>query len=214
MHSYEKLILENKAWALEVEERDPSYFQRLARGQTPEFLWIGCADSRVPGDIIVNAEPGQIFSHRNIANQVVASDINCLSVIQYAVDVLEVKDIIVCGHYNCGGVKAALQEAHPEYPALNEWLLHVRAVRRDHHEELEAIASEGERANRLVEINVIEQVNRLSQTPIVQSAWKKRGRPFVHGWVFGLEDGLLRQLISLKSESIGETRSDPVRTTT
>ncbi|CAJ0849853.1 carbonic anhydrase [freshwater sediment metagenome] len=204
MHSYEKLILENKAWALDVEERDPNYFQRLARGQTPEFLWIGCADSRVPGDIIVNAEPGQIFSHRNIANQVVASDVNCLSVIQYAVDVLEVKDIIVCGHYNCGGVKAALQEAHPQFPALNEWLLHVREVYRAHRDELDAIASADERANRLVQINVVEQVKRLSQTSIVQSAWKKRGRPFIHGWVFGLEDGLLRQLITLKPDAIGE----------
>jgi carbonic anhydrase len=125
-------------------------------------------------------------------------------VIQYAVDVLEVKDIIVCGHYNCGGVKAALQEAHPQFTALNEWLLHVREVYRAHRAELGAIASADERANRLVQINVVEQVKRLSQTTIVQSAWKKRGRPFIHGWVFGLEDGLLRQLITLKPDAIGE----------
>jgi carbonic anhydrase len=128
MRSHEKLLLENKAWAEESKLREPDYFERLARGQQPEFLWIGCADSRVPADIIVNAEPGLIFAHRNIANQVIATDFNCLSVVQYAVQVLKVKHIIVCGHYNCGGVTAALSHQHSDYTLLNKWLLHVKDV--------------------------------------------------------------------------------------
>jgi carbonic anhydrase len=197
MRSHEKLLLENKAWAEEVKFREPDYFERLARGQQPEFLWIGCSDSRVPADIIVNAEPGLIFAHRNIANQVIATDFNCLSVVQYAVQVLKVSHIIVCGHYNCGGVKAALSPQGSDFTLLNKWLMHVRDVHRQHREELEAINSLDERANRLVELNVIEQVNSLSYTAIVQSAWQNERRPLVHGWVFGLDDGILKQLISL-----------------
>jgi carbonic anhydrase len=197
MRAHEKLLLENKAWAEEVKNREPGYFEKLARGQQPEFLWIGCADSRVPADIIVNAEPGLIFAHRNIANQVIATDFNCLSVLQYAVQVLKVKHIIVCGHYNCGGVKAALSHQKSGFTLVNKWLLHVKDVYRLHRDELDAINSLDERANRLVELNVIEQVNNLSFTSIVQNEWKSDNRPMVHGWVFGLEDGRLKQLVSL-----------------
>jgi carbonic anhydrase len=201
MRSHEKLLLENKAWAEEVKQREPDYFERLARGQQPEFLWIGCSDSRVPADIIVNAEPGLIFAHRNIANQVIATDINSLSVIQYAVQVLQVKHIIVCGHYNCGGVKAALSHQRSEYTLVNEWLTHVKDVYRLHREELDAINSFDDKANRLVELNIIEAVNNLSYTSIVQGAWKSDQRPMVHGWVYALDDGLLKQLISLGPDS-------------
>ncbi|HEY8215268.1 MAG TPA: carbonic anhydrase [Methylocystis sp.] len=197
MESFEKLLLENKAWAEEVQERDPSYFDRLAADQKPEFLWIGCSDSRVPADIIVNARPGAIFAHRNIANQVICTDFNCLSVIQYAVQVLKVPHIIVCGHYNCGGVRAALDRQHPDLALLNKWLMHIKDTYRVHRDEVDALNSQTERANRLVELNVIEQVVRLSQFSIVQTAWKEDRRPMLHGWVFGLEDGILHQLITL-----------------
>ncbi|MDJ0447522.1 MULTISPECIES: carbonate dehydratase [Methylocystis] len=201
MKAHDKLLLENKAWAQEVRRREPDYFERLARGQDPEFLWIGCADSRVPADIIVNAEPGRIFAHRNIANQVIVTDFNCLGVVQYAVEVLKVKHIIVCGHYNCGGVKAALSHQTPELMLVHKWLLHIRDVYRLHREELDALNSLDDKADRLVELNVIEQVNNLSHTSILQKAWKAERRPMVHGWVFGVEDGLLNQLITLGPDS-------------
>ncbi|MEF3367043.1 carbonic anhydrase [Methylocystis sp. 9N] len=197
MQSFEKLLLENKAWAGEKKLHDPGYFERLATNQKPEFLWIGCSDSRVPADIIVNAAPGEIFAHRNIANQVIATDFNSLSVIQYAVQVLKVQHIIVCGHYNCGGVNAALGPQRPELELLNKWLLHIKDVYRMHRDEIDALNSQAERAHRLVEINVIEQVRRLSQFSIVQSAWKKDRQPVLHGWVFALDDGVLQQLITL-----------------
>ncbi|QGM96193.1 carbonic anhydrase [Methylocystis parvus] len=209
MRSHEKLLLENKAWAEEVKLREPDYFERLARGQQPEFLWIGCADSRVPADIIVNAEPGLIFAHRNIANQVIATDFNCLSVVQYAVQALEVKHVIVCGHYSCGGIKAALSRQNPDFTLLNKWLLHVKDVYRLHRAELDAIEDPDARADRLVELNVIEQANHLAQTSIIQGAWKRERRPLVHGWVYALDDGLLKQLVTLgpdtKMDSIYET---------
>jgi carbonic anhydrase len=205
MKSFEKLLLENKAWAAEKKHDDPGYFERLAGGQKPEFLWIGCSDSRVPADIIVNAAPGAIFAHRNIANQVIATDFNSLSVIQYAVQVLKVQHIIVCGHYNCGGVHAALGQQRPELELVNKWLLHLKDVYRMHREEIDALNSQTERANRLVEINVIEQVRRLSQFSIVQSAWKREQLPVLHGWVFALDDGLLQQLIMLPPGSDVDT---------
>lgn len=197
MKSFERLLLENKAWAEEKKLHDPVYFERLAADQKPEFLWIGCSDSRVPADIIVNAEPGAIFAHRNIANQVIATDFNSLSVIQYAVEVLKVQHIIVCGHYNCGGVKAALERQRPELALLNKWLMHIKDVYRMHRDEIDALNSPIDRANRLVELNVIEQVRRLSHFSIVQSAWKNDQLPILHGWVFALDDGVLHQLITL-----------------
>lgn len=206
MRSHEKLLLENKAWAQETRDRDPEYFERLAHGQQPEFLWIGCADSRVPADIIVNAEPGLIFAHRNIANQVIATDFNCLGVVQYAVQVLKVKHIIVCGHYNCGGVKAAMSHQRSDFTLLNKWLLHIKDIYRLHREELDAIASLDDKTNRLVELNVIEQVNHLSYTAIIQNAWREEHRPLLHGWVYALDDGLLKQLVTVGPD----THIDPI----
>ena len=201
MKSDEKLLLENKAWAEEMKLREPDYFRKLAADQKPEFLWIGCSDSRVPADIIVNAEPGAIFAHRNIANQVIATDFNCLSVIQYAVQVLKVQHVIVCGHYNCGGVKASLDRPRPELALINKWLMHIKDVYRIHRDEIDAINGPAARANRLVELNVIEQVRRLSHFSIIQSAWKQHQSPTLHGWVFALEDGILQQLITLPPDS-------------
>jgi carbonic anhydrase len=196
MHSPAKLLLENKAWSEEMTRRDPGYFEHLAIEQRPDFLWIGCADSRVPAETVVNAEPGQIFVHRNIANQVITTDFNCLSVLQYALTVLKVKHIIVCGHYGCGGVNAALQPQSSELLIANQWLLHIKDIYRLHQDELESIAP-GKKVDRLIELNIIEQVYRLAHTSIVQSAWKYGHKPTVHGWVYGLEDGLLNELIKL-----------------
>jgi carbonic anhydrase len=201
MKSHEKLLLENRAWAEEKTRHKPEFFEKLAHGQQPEFLWIGCADSRVPADIIVNAEPGLIFAHRNIANQVVATDLNCLSVVQYAVQVLKVKHIIVCGHYNCGGVKAALSRQRSDFTLLNKWLLRVKEVYRLHRDELDAINCVDAKTSRLVELNVIEQANNLAFSSIVQNAWRSEQRPMIHGWVYALDDGLLKQLITLGPES-------------
>ena len=206
MKTFEKLLLENKAWSQEIKTSNPNYFERLAQNQTPEFLWIGCSDSRVPAEIIVNAKPGEMFIHRNIANQMVATDFNCLSVLQYAVDVLEVKHIIVCGHYNCGGVKAALGAQSPNLVITNKWLLHIKQTYRLHKKEIDALPTEIQRVNRLVELNVIEQVQILAHTSIVQSAWHHHNRPVIHGWVYGLSDGLIKPLITLNSD----TELDPV----
>lgn len=197
MKPFEKLLLENKAWAGELRAKDPEYFERLAQDQTPEFLWIGCSDSRVPAEIIVNAVPGEIFVHRNIANQVIATDFNSLSVIQYAVDVLKVSHVIVCGHYNCGGIKAALVRQRSDLLIVNKWVGHIKDIYRLHQEDIESFSSHEERVNRLVELNIIEQVHRLSHTSIVQHAWKSEHRPVLHGWVYALEDGVIQQLITL-----------------
>lgn len=197
MHSLDRLLLENKAWAAEMKQRDPAYFEHLAKGQKPEFLWIGCSDSRVPAEVIVNAEPGAIFAHRNIANQVITTDFNSLSVIQYAVQVLKVEHVIVCGHYNCGGVQAALEKQRPELPLLNKWLMHIKDIYRLHRSEIDGLETRSERANRLVELNVLEQVRCLSHTSIIQNAWRHEQRPTLHGWVYALGDGVLQQLITL-----------------
>ncbi len=206
MKSFEKLLLENKAWSEHKVAVDPEYFQRLAHVQTPEFLWIGCSDSRVPGEIIVNAKPGEMFIHRNIANQMVATDFNCLSVLQYAVDVLKVKHIIVCGHYNCGGIKAALAKQKPDLVITNKWLMHIKQTYRFHKHEIDGLPTEEQRVNRLVELNVIEQAHIIAHTSIVQNAWHKEQRPLIHGWVYGLSDGLLKPLIQLGSD----TEIDPI----
>lgn len=196
MHTPAKLLLENKAWSEEISRNDPGYFQRLAIEQKPDFLWIGCADSRVPAETVVNAQPGEIFVHRNIANQVITTDFNCLSVLQYAIAVLKVKHIIVCGHYGCGGVKAALQPQSSQLMIANKWLLHIKDVYRLHQDELESI-DPSKQVNRLIELNIIEQVYRLAHTSIIQSAWKHGHKPTIHGWVYGLQDGLIDELIKL-----------------
>jgi carbonic anhydrase len=176
---------------------NPEFFTQLAKEQKPEFLWIGCSDSRVPAEIIVNAEPGEMFIHRNIANQMIATDFNCLSVLQYAVTVLQVKHIIVCGHYNCGGVKAALGRQSSQLVITNKWLMHIKDIYRLNKAEIDALPTEEQRVNRLVELNILEQVQTLAHTSIIQQAWHEDNRPTLHGWVYGLNDGPLKPLITL-----------------
>lgn len=200
MKSYEKLLLENKAWAAEKVEKDPGYFSRLSKVQTPEFLWIGCSDSRVPANEITGTQPGEIFVHRNIANMVIHTDINLLSVLDYAVNFLKVKHIVVCGHYGCGGVKASITN-HDYKALLNMWLRSLKDVYRHNREELDAIEDPDRKSDRLAELNVMEQVVRLSQTTIIQNAWKEQQAPHLHGWVYGLKDGLLNPVMELKAGS-------------
>jgi carbonic anhydrase len=198
MTSYEKLLLENKAWAQEQIEDDPEFFKRLSSLQAPEFLWIGCSDSRVPADKITGTQPGEIFVHRNIANMVVHTDVNLLSVLDYAVNHLKVKHVIVCGHYGCGGVKAAMTNHDYKY-VLNMWLRNIKDVYRLHREELLAITNEEDRSDRLVELNVKEQVMHLAKTSIIQRAWKTEQRPQLHGWVYGLKDGLIKPVFEMEA---------------
>jgi len=197
MHPYEKLLLENKAWAKEMLEDDPDYFSRLAHVQAPEFLWIGCSDSRVPANEITGTQPGEIFVHRNIANLVVHTDVNLLSVLQYAVDILQVKHIIVCGHYGCGGIKAAMTK-QSYAGVINKWLRNIKDVYRLYRNELDAIVDMEQRTDKLVELNVKEQVNNLAKTSIIQKSWKQNERPHIHGWVYGLKDGLLKSVFEMK----------------
>lgn len=205
MKTYEKLLLENKAWAKEKVESDPKYFDQLARLQTPEFLWIGCSDSRVPANEITNTQPGEIFVHRNIANMVIHTDVNLLSVLEYAVVHLKVKHVIVCGHYGCGGVKAAMSN-HDFKQVLNMWIRNIKDVYRIHREELNEIANEEAKFDRLVELNVKEQVMHLAKTSIIQRAWKREQRPDLHGWVYGLKDGIISPVFEMKAN----TRIDPL----
>ena len=193
MHSYEKLLLQNKAWAQEITADDPEYFERLSLLQTPEFLWIGCSDSRVPADRITGTQPGEIFVHRNVANLVVNTDVNLLAVLDFAVTVLKVKHVIVCGHYGCGGIKAAASK-NDHKPVLNMWLRNVKDVYRLHREELEKLKNEEERTNRLAELNVQEQCINVIKTAAVQQAYQEWGLT-VHGWVFDIRTG---KLIDLK----------------
>ncbi len=198
MKSYEKLMLENKAWAQEKVSDDPDFFSRLEHLQAPEFLWIGCSDSRVPANEITGTQPGEIFVHRNIANMVVHTDLNLLSVLQYAVEVLKVKHIIVCGHYGCGGVKAAM--THHNYGIINKWLRNIKDVYALHEKEIDALPKEGElNVNRLVELNVCEQVMNLGKTSIVQKAWKMENRPHLHGWVYSLHDGIINPIFEMEA---------------
>jgi carbonic anhydrase len=199
MKAYERLLLENKAWAKEKVFEDPGYFERLVNVQTPEFLWIGCSDSRVPPNEITQTHPGEIFIHRNIANMVVHTDLNMLSVLQYAVEVLKVKHIIICGHYNCGGVKAAM--THSSLGLINKWLRNIKDVYRFNQQELDAIDDYDERINRLIELNVKEQVLNIAKTSIVQLAWKDRQGPHLHGWVYDLHDGLIKPVYEMAAGS-------------
>ncbi len=192
MQRLKHLFEKNKVWSEEINRTDPTYFQRLSKQQTPDYLWIGCSDSRVPANQIVGLDPGELFVHRNVANMVVHTDLNCLSVMQYAIDVLEVKHIIVCGHYNCGGVKSAML-GH-ELGLINNWLRHIQDVQQKHEETLESISDVDRRCARLCELNVIEQVVNVCRTTIVQDAWKRQLDLTVHGWVYGLDDGRLRDL--------------------
>jgi len=198
MFSYEKLLLENKAWAAEKVADDPDFFNRLSKLQTPEFLWIGCSDSRVPANEITGTQPGEIFVHRNVANLVVNTDVNLLAVLDYAVTHLKVKHVIVCGHYGCGGIKAATTKTDFK-PVLNMWLRNIKDVMRHHVEELDTFTDEEQRLDRLVELNVQEQVYNLAKTTIIQRAWKREQRPDLHGWVYGLKDGLIKPVYEMKA---------------
>jgi carbonic anhydrase len=199
MKSHEKLLVDNKAWAAKKINDDPNFFTRLSSLQTPEFLWIGCSDSRVPADMITGTQPGEIFVHRNIANLVVNTDINFLSVLQFAVEVLKVKHVIVCGHYGCGGIRAAMNQHY--YGIINHWLKNIKDIYRFHRNEIDAIESESGRANRLTELNVQEQVFNLSKTSTIQAAWKHEKRPSLHGWVYGLENGIIKPVCEMKAGS-------------
>ena len=186
------LFENNRAWAAGMVAKDPGFFKALSRQQAPEYLWIGCSDSRVPANEIIGLAPGEVFVHRNIANQVIHTDMNCLSVIQYAVDFLKVKHIIVCGHYGCSGVKGAL-DCRPQ-GLVDNWLRHIRDIYQKHEKVLSRISDETRRIGKLCEINVIEQVSNVCHTTIVQEAWKRGQELAVHGWVYGLENGLLKDL--------------------
>jgi carbonic anhydrase len=192
MSIYQELLSGNKQWVKEKLEKDPEYFERLSRGQRPQVLWIGCSDSRVPANEITNTNPGDIFVHRNIANLVVHSDMNMLSVLDYSVNILHVKHIIVCGHYGCGGIAAALD--NKQHGLVDNWLRHIKDVYRLHSKELDALPDDETKARRLVELNVIEQVFDLSKTSIVQNAWRSRNEPLVHGWVYELKTGIIQDL--------------------
>jgi carbonic anhydrase len=192
MRLLSRLLANNQAWAAEMARRDPEFFERLAGQQAPRYLWIGCSDSRVPANQIVGLPPGEMFVHRNVANVVVHADLNCLSAIQFAVEVLRVEHVIVCGHYGCGGVLAALRD--DRLGLVDNWLRHVQDVRRKHQPQLDALETEAQRHSRLCELNVIEQVVNVSQTTVVRDAWARGQTLAVHGWVYALRDGLLRDL--------------------
>lgn len=191
MKEIKKLITNNQTWSDSISKKDPDFFARLSAAQKPRFLWIGCSDSRVPAERLTGMGPGELFVHRNVANLVIHTDLNCLSVVQYAIDVLGIEHIIICGHYNCGGVEAAINNA--ELGLIDNWLLHIRDLLHKHNALLHALSAE-KRLSMLCEINVIEQVYNLGHSTIVQSAWKRDQKVMIHGWIYGIQDGLLRDL--------------------
>ncbi len=197
MNPYEKLLIENKAWAGEKLRQNPNFFKNLSEIQSPKFLWIGCSDSRVPASEVTNTEPGEIFVHRNIANMVVNTDLNLLSVLQYAVEALKVEHIIVCGHYGCGGVKAAIE--NHGMGLINKWLINIKDVYFKHKAELHHL-EESEKINKLVELNIKEQVMNLAKTFIIQQAWAKHQKPTLHGWVYDVAKGILHPLCKMEHD--------------
>lgn len=199
MRQLNELLEKNEAWADSIKQEDPDFFKRLSNQQSPEYLWIGCADSRVPANQIVDLMPGELFVHRNVANVVVHTDFNCLSVLQFAVDVLKVKHVMVVGHYGCGGVRAAL--TNQSFGLISNWLRHVQDIRDKYTDVLDQLSSENDKIDRLCELNVVEQVGHVCQNSIVREAWA-RGQPLsVHGWVYDIADGLLRDLgVHISSE--------------
>ena len=196
--SYDKLIENNKEWAASVVKEDPEFFSRLSNVQKPEFLWIGCSDSRVPADRITGTQPGEIFVHRNIANMVIHTDMNLLAVLEYAVDHLEVSHILVCGHYGCGGVKAAMSRHN--FDLINKWIRNIKDVYRIHRDTIDFQTKPEDRLNKLIELNVEEQVMNLAKTSIVQRSWKNKKSPEIHGWVYSLEDGLIKEVCTMTHE--------------
>jgi carbonic anhydrase len=200
MSKIEELFTRNRLWAERIKKANPDFFLNLSHQQTPEFLWIGCSDSRVPANQIIDLPPGEVFVHRNIANVVVPSDLNCLSVIQFAVEVLSVKHIIVCGHYGCGGVKAALSPQ--DHGLIDNWLRHIRNVKRLHAADFDDLVGEEETVDRLCELNVIEQVHNVCGTTIVRDAWLRGADLTVEGWVYGIKDGILKNLCSRGPDTV------------
>jgi carbonic anhydrase len=188
----DKLLANNQAWAKRMLEQDPTFFNNLVAQQSPEYLWIGCSDSRVPANQVVGMAPGELFVHRNVANQVIQTDFNCLSVVQYAVETLHVKHILVVGHYGCGGVRAATESC--SHGLVDHWLFPIKDIYRTHHDELEGISDDKQRLDRLCELNVIEQVRNLAKTTIIQQAWDRGQELAIHGWVYSIEDGLVRDM--------------------
>jgi carbonic anhydrase len=203
MEDYKRLLSNNQAWVEEKLALRSDYFSRMTAGQKPEYLWIGCADSRVPAELITGVEPGELFVHRNVANMVVHTDFNLLSVVQYAVEVLKVNHIIVCGHYGCGGIKTALTKQ--DLGLINQWLRHIKDVHRLHANELDAIANQDEKVSRLVELNVLEQARRVADLSFVQRTWASEQRPYVHGWVYDLGTGRINDLVKIDP---GQTSHD------
>ncbi len=198
MKSYELLLHDNKRWAAKKLADDPGFFERLVHVQSPQFLWIGCSDSRVPPDQITQTEPGEIFIHRNVANLVVSTDVNLMSVLDFAVNHLKIKHVVVCGHYGCGGVKAAMSNTDFNQ-VLNMWLRNIKDIYRIHRKELEAIPDENKRVNKMVELNVKEQVFNLAKTAIIQKCWNSEQRPDLHGWVYDLHDGIIDPILEMKA---------------
>ena len=198
MKPYEILLQDNKKWAAKKIVEDPDFFERLLHIQSPEFLWIGCSDSRVPPNEITQTEPGEIFIHRNVANLVVSTDVNLMSALDYAVNHLKIKHVVVCGHYGCGGVKAAMSNEDFNQ-VLNMWLRNIKDIYRFHRKEMEAIANEDQQLNKMVELNVKEQVFNLAKTAIIQKTWANEQRPDLHGWVYDLHDGLIKPVVEMKA---------------
>ena len=197
METYHKLLQKNKLWAAAQLQEDPEYFDRLTELQTPEILWIGCSDSRVPADRITGTQPGEIFVHRNISNLVIHTDLNMLSVLQFAVEILKVKHIIVCGHHNCGGVSAAM--SHKSYGLMDQWIWHIKNVYRIHRDEIDALETDAEKHQLLTELNVKEQVVNLAKTSIIQKAWSQDHFPHLHGWVYDLRDGIINPVFEMEA---------------
>lgn len=195
MNKIDKILLENKAWASEKVMDDHDFFKRLSNIQTPEFLWIGCSDSRVPANEITGTQPGEIFVHRNVANLVVKDDLNLLTVLEYAVNYLKIEHIIVCGHYGCGGVVAACSD--DDFGLINKWLENIKNVRNIYKEELDKIKDEQEMLDRMVELNVIEQVKNLSKTDTIRKIWETGKGPVIYGWVYGLRDGIIKPVFRM-----------------
>lgn len=205
MERYQQLLLENKAWAQEKKEHDPTFFERLSVKQKPDFLWIGCSDSRVDPNEFAQTKPGEVFIHRNIANLAVHTDLNLLSVMQYAVEVLEINHVVVCGHYGCGGVKAALSRR--SFGMIDKWLRHIKEVYRLHQSEVDAVEDPEERVNKLVEWNVREQLYNIAKTGIIQKAWKQNRRPQLHGWVYDMQCGIIKPIQEINP---GDTLPDSI----
>jgi len=199
MKNLSLLFENNRKWASQISQTNPSFFSKLAQQQSPEFLWIGCSDSRVPANEIIGLLPGELFVHRNVANLVIHTDMNCLSVLQYAVEILKIKHVIVCGHYGCGGVKAAL-ESEP-HGLIDNWLRHIRDIHQRRGSDLLQFSTEEERINRLCELNVIEQVKNVGNTTIIQEAWQRNQKVTIHGWIYAISDGLLKDLNACISSS-------------